>query len=119
MRELAIKVARKYQSETGHPERYRVIGCHGSFHGRTFATLAAAGEQTKQVLTEYAKAFETGRVEDNRAFYAALEKLESQRITDLLSLKKDVDTVAVLTDAGLRQLASYTQPANFSNSPQN
>ena len=83
------------------------------------ATLAAAGEQTKQVLTEYAKAFETGRVEDNRAFYAALEKLESQRITDLLSLKKDVDTVAVLTDAGLRQLASYTQPANFSNSPQN
>jgi len=83
------------------------------------ATLAAAGEQTKQVLTEYAKALETGRVEDNRAFYAALEKLESQRITDLLSLKKDVDTVAVHTAAGLRQLASYTQPANFSNSPQN
>ena len=40
--ELSIKVARKYQSETGHPERYRVIGCHGSFHGRSFATLAAA-----------------------------------------------------------------------------
>jgi acetylornithine/N-succinyldiaminopimelate aminotransferase len=44
--ELAIKVARKYQSETGHPERFRVIGCHGSFHGRTFATLAAAGNET-------------------------------------------------------------------------
>ena len=43
--ELAIKVARKYQSETGHPERWRVIGCEGSFHGRTFATLAAAGNQ--------------------------------------------------------------------------
>jgi acetylornithine/N-succinyldiaminopimelate aminotransferase len=43
--ELAIKVARKYQSETGHPERYRVIGCQGSFHGRTFATLAAAGNE--------------------------------------------------------------------------
>jgi acetylornithine/N-succinyldiaminopimelate aminotransferase len=43
--ELAIKVARKYQSETGHPERYRVIGCDGSFHGRTFATLAAAGNE--------------------------------------------------------------------------
>jgi acetylornithine/N-succinyldiaminopimelate aminotransferase len=43
--ELAIKIARKYQSETGHPERYRVIGCHGSFHGRTFATLAAAGNE--------------------------------------------------------------------------
>ncbi len=43
--ELSIKVARKFQSETGHPERYRVIGCHGSFHGRSFATLAAAGAE--------------------------------------------------------------------------
>ena len=25
--------------ETGHPERYRVIGCHGSFHGRTLCDL--------------------------------------------------------------------------------
>jgi acetylornithine/N-succinyldiaminopimelate aminotransferase len=43
--ELSIKVARKYQSETGHPEKYRVIGTGGSFHGRSFATLAAAGAQ--------------------------------------------------------------------------
>ncbi len=43
--EMSLKVARKYQSETGHPERYRVIGCHGSFHGRSFATLAAAGAE--------------------------------------------------------------------------
>ena len=43
--ELAIKIARKYQSETGHPERYRIIGCEGSFHGRTLATLAAAGNE--------------------------------------------------------------------------
>jgi acetylornithine/N-succinyldiaminopimelate aminotransferase len=43
--ELSLKVARKYQSETGHPERYRIIGCHGSFHGRSFATLAAAGAE--------------------------------------------------------------------------
>jgi acetylornithine/N-succinyldiaminopimelate aminotransferase len=43
--ELSIKVARKYQSHVGHPERYRVIGCQGSFHGRSFATLAAAGAE--------------------------------------------------------------------------
>jgi acetylornithine/N-succinyldiaminopimelate aminotransferase len=43
--ELAIKVARKYQSNAGHPEKYRIIGCHGSFHGRSFATLAAAGAE--------------------------------------------------------------------------
>jgi acetylornithine/N-succinyldiaminopimelate aminotransferase len=43
--ELAIKVARKYQSNAGHPEKYRIIGCQGSFHGRSFATLAAAGAE--------------------------------------------------------------------------
>src|SRR5579862_6790445 len=43
--ELALKIARKYQHDTGHPERYRIIGCDGSFHGRTFATLAAAGNE--------------------------------------------------------------------------
>jgi acetylornithine/N-succinyldiaminopimelate aminotransferase len=41
--ELAIKVTRKYQHDTGHPERYRIIGCEGAFHGRTLAALAAAG----------------------------------------------------------------------------
>ena len=43
--EGAIKVARKYHAETGHPERYRIIACTGSFHGRTLATLAAAGNE--------------------------------------------------------------------------
>ena len=43
--ELAIKIARKYQSDSGHPERYRTIACEGSFHGRTLATLAAAGNE--------------------------------------------------------------------------
>jgi len=43
--ECAIKVARKYHAETGHPEKYRLIACTGSFHGRTLATLAAAGNE--------------------------------------------------------------------------
>ena len=43
--EGAIKVARKYHAESGHGERYRLIACTGSFHGRTLATLAAAGAE--------------------------------------------------------------------------
>jgi acetylornithine/N-succinyldiaminopimelate aminotransferase len=43
--ECAIKIARKYQAESGHPEKYRLIACIGSFHGRTLATLAAAGNE--------------------------------------------------------------------------
>jgi acetylornithine/N-succinyldiaminopimelate aminotransferase len=43
--EAAIKMARKYQAAAGHPEKYRLIACTGSFHGRTLATLAAAGNE--------------------------------------------------------------------------
>ena len=43
--EAAIKMARKYHAATGHPEKYKLIACTGSFHGRTLATLAAAGNE--------------------------------------------------------------------------
>jgi len=41
--EGTIKIARRYHHAAGHPERNRIIACTGSFHGRTLATLAAAG----------------------------------------------------------------------------
>src|SRR5262249_27343700 len=43
--ECAIKMARKYQSASGRPERYRMIAFEGAFHGRTLATLAAGGQK--------------------------------------------------------------------------
>jgi acetylornithine/N-succinyldiaminopimelate aminotransferase len=43
--ECGLKIVRKYHDETGHPERYRVITCSGSFHGRTLATISAAGQE--------------------------------------------------------------------------
>ncbi len=43
--ECAIKMARKYQSTCGKPERYRIITFEGAFHGRTLATIAAAGNK--------------------------------------------------------------------------
>ena len=38
-----VKMMRRAQFETGHPERYRVICFQGAFHGRTLAMLAATG----------------------------------------------------------------------------
>jgi acetylornithine/N-succinyldiaminopimelate aminotransferase len=43
--ECAIKTARKYQSASGRPERFRIITFEGAFHGRTLATLAAGGQK--------------------------------------------------------------------------
>jgi acetylornithine/N-succinyldiaminopimelate aminotransferase len=43
--ECSIKLARKYQSTNGKPERYRIITFEGAFHGRTLAAIAATGNK--------------------------------------------------------------------------
>src|SRR5471030_3002250 len=43
--ECAIKMARKYQSASGRPERFRIITFEGAFHGRTLAAIAATGNK--------------------------------------------------------------------------
>jgi acetylornithine/N-succinyldiaminopimelate aminotransferase len=43
--ECCIKMARKYQSAAGKPERNRIITFEGAFHGRTLAALAATGNK--------------------------------------------------------------------------
>ncbi|MDL2321895.1 acetylornithine transaminase [Desulfosarcina sp. OttesenSCG-928-B08] len=42
--EAAIKLARKYAKDQGHPQRYQIISMEKSFHGRTMATLSATGQ---------------------------------------------------------------------------
>ena len=54
--EAGIKAVRGYQASIGHPERFRLIGFSNSFHGRTIAALASAGNpaHTKNfVPTDY------------------------------------------------------------------
>ena len=43
--ELAVKMARKYWDEQGHPEKSEIIAFTGSFHGRSSAGIAAAGSE--------------------------------------------------------------------------
>jgi acetylornithine/N-succinyldiaminopimelate aminotransferase len=40
-----VKMLRRAQAETGHPERYRMICFDGAFHGRTLAMLSATGNE--------------------------------------------------------------------------
>ncbi|MGN6208737.1 aspartate aminotransferase family protein [Asticcacaulis sp.] len=44
--ECALKLARKYHASKGHDERIDIIGFQGAFHGRTYAAVTAAGNQT-------------------------------------------------------------------------
>ncbi|MEM8987453.1 MAG: aspartate aminotransferase family protein [Pseudomonadota bacterium] len=41
--ECALKAARRYHFSEGAPERINIIGFSGAFHGRTYATINAAG----------------------------------------------------------------------------
>src|SRR5262245_52679063 len=43
--EGAIKLARRYHFASGHPQRWRFVTFKGAFHGRTLATIAAAGNE--------------------------------------------------------------------------
>jgi acetylornithine/N-succinyldiaminopimelate aminotransferase len=46
--EACVKIARKFHSYHGRPERYRIITFEGAFHGRTLAMIAA-GNQPKHL----------------------------------------------------------------------
>jgi len=106
-----------------------VILLGASFVFGRFGAASVAGKNLRaaiepEIRQQLRQEFETKRVEDARAFYAALEKLDAQRIADYVSLKKELDTVAVLTDAGLRnteqqlaQLADDTRAADFPGAP--
>lgn len=43
--ELAVKMARKYWSDKGQPDRTDILTFDGSFHGRSSAGIAAAGSE--------------------------------------------------------------------------
>ncbi|WP_135449235.1 aspartate aminotransferase family protein [Tabrizicola caldifontis] len=43
--ELAIKMARKFHYENGHPERVEIVAFEGAFHGRSTGAIAAAGSE--------------------------------------------------------------------------
>ncbi|ESQ93017.1 acetylornithine aminotransferase [Asticcacaulis sp. AC460] len=44
--ECALKLARKYHAARGNEERIDIIGFEGAFHGRTYAAVTAAGNET-------------------------------------------------------------------------
>ena len=41
--ETALKLARQYQVESGHDERFQIISRHQSYHGATFGAMAVSG----------------------------------------------------------------------------
>lgn len=48
--ESALKLARQYQVETGHPERFEIISRHQAYHGATLGALAVSGNLARREI---------------------------------------------------------------------
>jgi hypothetical protein len=89
------------------------------------SALRAAGQEAERLLAAYANSAQSQRIEDRRAVEANLARMEAQRVADLAELKRELDVLAVNTDAGLRhtvrglaQLVNYRgTPAPINQSP--
>jgi hypothetical protein len=78
-----------------------------------------AAKTASLAVTASSQKTETRRAADNRIIFAVLERLETQHTTDCLTLKKELDTLAINADAGLRQteeqlvqFADYSRPTH-------
>lgn len=50
--ETALKMALQYHKQTGHPEKYKVIGAYGAYHGATLGALSASGVSARRTTFE-------------------------------------------------------------------
>lgn len=50
--EAAMKLARQYHKQTGHPNKYKVIARYQGYHGATMGALSATGTRRRKTMFE-------------------------------------------------------------------
>jgi hypothetical protein len=90
---------------------------NAQFSETSSATLAAAQSHTASAIREFVDLYQSDRAAANQAISTAISRLD----TAFLSLRKDLETVALNSDVGLRhtqqqlvRLADYTQADSIS-----
>jgi hypothetical protein len=119
---LGFGLGRASLSDDASPEAIAALRDQlNSELSRTFdARVAAAREQTAVAIRQLAELTQSARLADKQAMSAALARLDAAHAAEFLSLRRDLETVALNSDVGLRQtrqqlvrLADYGQPASF------
>ena len=80
----------------------------------------SATADAQSLIAAVAQKLDEKRLTDQQATLTALQKLNAQRVADYAALRKELETVAVYSEAGLQraenQISSLTStPASFSN----
>ena len=103
--EGAIKTARRYHFANGHPERTRIITFKGAFHGRTLATIAAAGnEKYLEGFGEPAPGFDVLPFADHDAIEKAVTPHTAAIMIEPVQGEGGIRPVPVQCLKGLREL---------------
>ncbi|HKD21989.1 MAG TPA: aspartate aminotransferase family protein, partial [Rhizomicrobium sp.] len=103
--ECAIKMARRYQYVSGHPERFRIITFEGAFHGRTLATIAAGGQaKYLEGFGPKVEGFDQLQVGDLKAVEAAITPETAAILIEPIQGEGGVRTVPHEFLRGLRKL---------------
>lgn len=73
----------------------------------------AAAIEAQALMTEFAKALEEKRLEDRQLVLATLQQIQTKHAENYTALRKELATVAVLTEAGLRYAHNEIANINF------
>jgi hypothetical protein len=99
------------------PAAAQIDAARASMRQEMARQISTARTDTQQALAEIAAAYEDKRVEENQVVSDALRQLDARWGAKYASLRRELETVAVLTEdsledtkAQLVQLASYSQP---------
>jgi hypothetical protein len=116
--ECAIKMARKYQSVSGHPERFRILTVEGAFHGRTLATLAAGGQQKYlEGFGPKAEGFDQVPYGDHEALKAAITPETAAIMVEPIQAEGGVRAIPPQCLRGLRQLLAFRDAEQVGHVP--
>ena len=103
--ECAIKMARKFQSHAGRPERYRILTFEGAFHGRTLATIAAGGQaKYLEGFGPRVEGFDQVAFGDHEALKAAITAETAAILVEPIQGEGGIRPVPPQCLKGLRQL---------------